>query len=97
MLDSLQNEKYNKSVSNDNTQLIANLNKKSWRSHASSGKFGALLVFGETFLLESSSSFDNCYPHKIISTVVQLLQISWKSTIYSLYYISIFQDFYDFL
>ena len=47
--------KFNKSVSNDNPQLLANLNKKPWRSHASSGKFGALLVFVGTFLIETSS------------------------------------------
>ena len=63
-LESLQNEKYNKSVSNDNTQLIANLNKKSWGSHASSEKFDALLVFEGTFLLESCSS-DDGYPHEL--------------------------------
>ena len=62
-LESLQNEKYHKSVSNDNTQLIANLNKKSWRSHASSEKFDAFLVFEGTFLFESSCSSDDGYPH----------------------------------
>ena len=75
-----------KSVSNDNTQLIANLNKKSCRSHASSEKFDALLVFEGTFLLESSCSSDDGYPVStwVISTVVLLLQIFRKSTIYSL-------------